>query len=84
MLRAWFSFLLHPPSRQHGRSELRGRFQNPQFVSFMAQNNRKRINSDLHDAVLRGSRLLKNVLRFALAGGCTWIVIESAKALSIF
>ena len=50
----------------------------------MAQNNRRRINTDLHDAVLRSRRLVKNLLRFALAGGCTWVVLESAKALSIF
>jgi hypothetical protein len=50
----------------------------------MAQNNRRRVDIDLHDAVLRGRKLAKNVLRFALAGGCTWVVLESAKALSIF
>ena len=66
------------------RPELHARFQNPQFVSFMAQNNRRRVDPNLHDAVLRGRKLTRNVLRFALAGGCAWIVLESAKALSIF
>ena len=50
----------------------------------MAQNNRQRINPDLHDAVLRGRKMVRTVLRFALVGGGAWIVLESARALSIF
>ncbi len=50
----------------------------------MAQNNQRRIDPNLHDAVLRGRKMMRNLLRFALAGGCAWIVLESAKALSIF
>jgi hypothetical protein len=50
----------------------------------MAVNNRRRIDPNLHDAVLRGRKLLRKVLRFALAGGGAWVVLESAKALSIF
>jgi hypothetical protein len=50
----------------------------------MAQNNRRRTLPDLHDAVLRGRKMVKHVLRFALAGGCAWVVLESAKALSVF
>lgn len=84
MLRAWLRFLPRLGSTREYRPELRGRFRNPQFVSFMVQNNRRRVDTDLHDAVLRGRKLVRNVLRFALAGGCTWIVLESAKALSIF
>jgi hypothetical protein len=84
VLRAWLNFLPRVGSPREFRPELRGRLRNPQFVSFMAQNNRRRIDTDLHDAVLRGRKLVKNLLRFALAGGCTWVVIESAKALSIF
>ena len=84
MRRAWLNFL--PPLRSPGKSlpERHPRFRNPQFVSFMAQNNRRRIDPNLHDAVLRGRKMVRNVLRFALAGGCAWIVLESAKALSIF
>lgn len=84
MLRAWFRLLSPPRSRRPIRPELHGRFRNPQFVSFMAQNNRRRLDTDLHDAVLRGRKVMKNVLRFALAGGCAWVVVESARALSIF
>lgn len=84
MLRAWLRLLSPPRSRRSFRPELQGRFRNPQFVSFMAQNNRRRLDTDLYDAVLRGRKVMKNVLRFALAGGCTWVLVESAKALSIF
>jgi hypothetical protein len=84
VLRAWLNFLPRPKPQKGFRSGLHGRFRNPQFVSFMAQNNRRRVDIDLHDTVLRGRKLVKNLLRFALAGGCTWIVLESAKALSIF
>ena len=50
----------------------------------MAQSNRKALDTDLHDTVLRGRKLMRNVFRLALAGGCAWIVLESAKALSVF
>jgi hypothetical protein len=84
VLRAWLNFLPRSKTPRRFRAELHGRFRNPQFVSFMAQNNRRRTDIDLHDAALRGRKLVKNLLRFALAGGCTWVVLESAKALSIF
>ena len=84
MLRNWLNLIPRSRSRRTFRPELHGRFRNPQFVSFMAQNNRRRIDTDLHDAVLRGRKLVKNLLRFALAGGCAWVVLESAKALSVF
>lgn len=50
----------------------------------MAQNNRRRNDIDRHDAALRGRKLAMSFVRFALAGGCTWVVLESARALSIF
>ncbi|MFM9080549.1 MAG: hypothetical protein ACKOTE_10550 [Opitutaceae bacterium] len=50
----------------------------------MAQNNRRRVDTDLLDAVLRSRRLLRNLLKLALAGGGAWVVLESARALSIF
>ena len=77
--------LCHRPVVRFGlRRDLRGRFRDPQFVSFMGQTNRKALNTDLHDAVLRGRKLARLLLKFALAGGCAWIVLESAKALSVF
>jgi hypothetical protein len=66
------------------RRDHRGRFRDPQFVSFMVDSNRRRLDTDLHDAVLKGRKLVKTVFRVALAGGCAWVVLESAKALSVF
>lgn len=84
MRRAWCNFLLRWGGSREYHPELRGRLRNPRFVSFMAQNNRRRLDADLLGAVLRGRRQMRNLLRLALAGGCTWIVLESARALSIF
>lgn len=64
--------------------DARGPFRNPRFVSFMAQSNRKRLDTDFHDAVLRGRKLIRQGLTLLLAGGLAWVVIESARALTVF
>ena len=83
-----FRFLLnlcHRPAIRFGLlRDPRGRFREPRFVSFMSQTNRKVLDTDLHDTVLRGRKLLRNVLKLALVGGAAWVVLESAKALSVF
>ena len=66
------------------RRDPRGRFGGPQFASFMAENNRRPFDTDLRDAVLKGRKLLKNLLRIGLALGGAWVVLESARALSVF
>lgn len=77
--------LCHRPAIRFGlRRDPRGRFRDPRFASFMLENNRRRSDTDLHDAVLKGRKLMKTVFRLALAGGCAWVVLESAKALSVF
>lgn len=77
--------LCHRPAIRFGlRQDSRGRFRDPRFVSFLADSNRKSLDTDLHDAVLQGRKLMKNVFRLALFGGGAWIVLESAKALSVF
>lgn len=77
--------LCHRPAVRSGlRRDPRGRFRDPRFVSFMAQTNRRTLDPDLHDTVLRGRRLMRTVLKFALAGGAAWVVLESARALSVF
>lgn len=50
----------------------------------MGQSNRAKLHSDFHDTVLRGRKLVKNLFRLALVGGGAWVVVESAKALSVF
>jgi hypothetical protein len=83
-----FRFLLnlcHRPAVRFGlRRDPRGRFRDPRFVSFMTASNRKALDTDLHDAVLRSRKLIRYAFKLALAGGCAWVVLESAKALSVF
>ena len=77
--------LCHRPAVRFGlRRDPRGRFRDPRFVSFLSQSNQKALDTDRHDTVLRGRKLAKHVFRLALAGGCAWVVLESAKALSVF
>ena len=77
--------LCHRPAVRFGlRSDTRGRFRQPRFASFMAQSNRKALDTDLHDAVLRGRKLMRTGLKLALVGGAAWIALESARALSVF
>lgn len=62
----------------------RGPFRNPRFVSFLAQSNRTRLDTDFHDTVLRGRKLVRQGLTLLLAGGLAWVMIESARALTVF
>jgi hypothetical protein len=77
--------LCHRPAIRFGlRRDPRGRFRDPRFVSFLADSNRKPLDTDRHDAVLKGRKVAKNLFRLALFGGTAWVVLESAKALSVF
>ncbi len=87
-MRAVLRFLLnlcHRPAIRFGlRRDGRGRFRDPRFASFMSQSNRRALDTDLHDAVLMGRKLMKNILRLSVALGGAWIALESAQALSVF
>ena len=50
----------------------------------MSESNRKPLDSDMHDAVLKSRKAMKTVLFAGLSLGAAWVVIESAKALSVF
>ena len=84
MLRILLNLCRRPAVRFGLRRDARGRFRDPRFASFMAENNRHRLDTDLHDAVLRGRKMAKNLFRLVIGAGCAWIVLESAKALSVF
>lgn len=84
MLRVLLNLCRRPAYRFGLKRDPRGRFRDPQFVSFMAQSNRKALNTDVHDAVLRGRKMMRLLAKFALAGGAAWVALESAKALSVF
>lgn len=84
MLRALLNYL-RPPSLRFGmKRDHSSRLRDPRFVSYLAQSNRKALDTDFHDTVLRGRKLMRNIFRLAVAGGCAWVVVESAKALSVF
>ena len=77
--------LCHRPAVRFGLArDGRGRLRDPQFVSFVAQSNRKMLDTDFHDAVLRGRKLARRAFQILLAFGGAWIVLESARALSVF
>lgn len=84
MLRALLHLRRRPAIRLGLRRDPRGRFRDPRFVSFIADCNRKPLDTDFHDAVLRGRRMALNLFRLGLAVGCAWVVLESARALSVF
>ena len=85
---AVFRVLLNLLRRPAVRSGLprgpQGQIRNPRFVSFLAQNNRKTLDTDFHDTVLRGRRLARQALYVLIGAGCAWVVLESAKAISTF
>ena len=85
VLRALKNLLPHRALRFGLRDDhAHGRLRDPRFVSFVAQGNRKTLNTDLRDAVLRGRVLVRRVLVAAAILGVAWIAIESAQALSVF
>ncbi|HNC22871.1 MAG TPA: hypothetical protein PLU52_01595 [Opitutaceae bacterium] len=84
-MRHLLSRLVHRPAVRFGlESGGRGPCRNPRFVSFLAQSNRKALDTDLHDAVLRGRKVARQLLFAVLAGGAAWILLESAHALTVF
>ncbi len=84
VLRALLNFCHRPVIRNGLARDPRGRFRDPRFVSFMAQGNRKTLDTDVQDAVLRGRKAARTLLKLAVLGGGAWIAIESAKALAVF
>lgn len=84
MLRALLNLCRRPPIRFGMRRRGSARFRDPQFASFLSAGNRRRNDTDFQDAVLKGRKLFKTLLALGAASGAGWIVIESAKALSVF
>jgi len=78
------NLLRRPPIRSGMARDQRGPLRDPRFVSFMADNNRPKLDTNFHDAFVRGRRLMRQALLAAIGLGCAWIVVESAKALSLF
>jgi hypothetical protein len=84
-MQAFLKNLFHRPAIRFGLArDTRGKFRDPRFVSFISQSNRKTLNTDFQDAVLRGRRVLRFALVVAIVGAGAWVLLESAQALSMF
>ncbi len=84
VLRALLNLCRRPPIRFGMRRGGSGRFRDPQFASFLSAGNRRRSDTDFQDAVLKGRKVFKTLLALGAASGAAWIVVESAKALTVF
>jgi hypothetical protein len=77
--------LFHRPAIRFGMGRgTGGKFKDPRFASFMSQSNRKSLNTDFQDAVLRGRKMFRYALIGAVGCAAVWVAIESAHALSMF
>lgn len=78
--------LCHRPAIRFGlaRDRRGSRLRDPRFVSFMAQTNRRSLDTDLKDTLLRGRKLVRQAVVAAAIAGAAWFALESAQALSIF
>jgi hypothetical protein len=80
--------LFHRPALKLGSLGLipqgHSRLRNERFASYLASNNRKVINTDMHDALLAWRRFARQVFIFAAVGMIVWVVFESAQAVGVF
>ncbi len=60
------------------------RTQNAQFISYLVESGFRQVNPDRYEVSLRRRRLLKGLMLVILGAGCAWVIIESAKAFTIF
>jgi hypothetical protein len=80
-----FRNAFHRPAIRFGLArDGHGKFRDPRFVSFISESNRKTLNTDFQDAVLRGRKIARYALVVALVCVGAWVVLESAHALSMF
>ena len=84
VFRALQNFFRRPGLRFGLRTDRRGRFRDPRFVSFLVQNNRRTLDTGFQDAVLRGRKFTRRVLVALAALSGAWVVLESARALAVF
>ena len=82
---AFLRSVLHRPTIQFGlRTDRRSRFRDPRFASFISHSNRRSLNTNVQDALLQGRKYLRHGLVLAAIAAGAWVLIESAKALSMF
>jgi hypothetical protein len=77
--------LFHRPAlRLAVIEDARGICRNPRFASFLVASNRKALDTHFSASLARGRRSLRVAALVFAASGATWLVLESARALSVF
>jgi hypothetical protein len=89
MLFRWLKNLFRRPPIQMGRVDNsrihRTRLRNAQFVSFIAESGSLQgWSSDRYESQLRWRKRIKAFLGLCIASGGAWVIIESARALTLF
>lgn len=90
MLRAFVTHLFHRPAIKMGRVDnscfQTTRLRNAQFVSFISESGSLNCwgNSDRYEARMRRRKRVKALCAVLVAAGGAWVIIESARALTIF
>ncbi len=68
-----------------GESGSHDNIKNPQFVSFLQQSGfRERINPDHYEKKMRRRRIAAYAVLILVLAAFSWIMLESAQALSLF
>jgi hypothetical protein len=60
------------------------RSRHAQFASFLEDSGFRRHDSDHYERAMKRRSLVKNFLKLATGAGAIWVVIESARALTLF
>lgn len=60
------------------------RLKHAQFASFLEESGFRQHDVDHHERALRWRRALKRLFLAATAFGAAWVVLESARALTLF
>lgn len=87
MLRAMRQWFYRPAIRMWSVDNSRihtTQTKNAQFISYLVESGFRQVNGDRYESSLRRRRLVKGLLFWALVAGGAWILIESARALSMF
>jgi ABC-type protease/lipase transport system fused ATPase/permease subunit len=75
--------LLHRPAIRMDTMDERS-LRNARFASFMANNNRRPVNTDRKDVLLALSRFMRLCLGAGVLGLVAWVALESARAIGVF
>jgi hypothetical protein len=60
------------------------RTHNAQFISYLVESGSRQVNADHYESSLRRRHAFKSVLLWLVGAGLAWVVLESARALSIY